>query len=814
MATTDRDPNTNYTVDATVTATCDESYEVSLGVNTYDIMCNKTGWNPSQTCHKVCTSDPPSAGEAMTRGEFNTNVVGTKVNYTCDENLFTLVEESTTLVNFTEVSCGDDGMWSITNTTMSDCLYYCQDEPTLTNSNTDYTTTTHYKADDTITITCKEGHTMDLTTDEQNLTCTTDGWTPDPPTPCYRACLNDPPEASENMTRSDFTINEINTTLTYTCNSDMLFVLDAEDPPTATGSVKCLDNGQWSRLTTFNSCGTPTSDPPPYDNNTMVLSGIDGPYAPNSVQKLTCAPNTISFTGEEFTMVTYDGTTWIKENPAFDCFQKKKENMMESKTTHQPSRQCVVFMKNDVLSSTKLQVIKLRHPCTDTSAMYMFDKDKAKLYEFYAFDEGHRSWFLGETVQCDGKLYVTTPVDVTYLVLPYLTKATVSVPLDHLLDDPDFPAISCLADAAATRDFSHIADRKGNPELGVWKYNEEKTLVWLAGRVKRLASLLQERKVPTSSAQSFTYVRTMTLDETKEAYLELAHGILSDYLSDTLSKALRQHLQLPEVRVKKKAPSGVENQAPPKKRKSEGPLDDYSKDSLPANKGDGGGSDGKGDGGVGDGKGGGGVGDGKGGGGVGDGKGDGGVGDGKGGGGVGVGKGGGGVGDGKGDGGVGDGGVGDDKGDGGVGDGKGDGGGSIVKGDGGVGDGKGDGGVGDGKGDGGVGDGKGGGGVGDGKGDGGVGDGKGGGGVGDGKGGGGGSDGECGGGCGVGRGDGGVGDGKGDGGGSDGECGGGCGDGRGEGHVEQSNTPQNAKARALAKSASGSKSITSFFTKK
>ncbi|KAK4308004.1 hypothetical protein Pmani_020279 [Petrolisthes manimaculis] len=423
LATTDRDPSTNYTIDQSVIVTCDSGYEVTFGVTTYDIMCNNTGWNTSQTCHKDC-----------------------------------------------------------------------QDTPVLINSNSDHTPTNHYKEGDIITQTCTEGYNMDLDITDENITCTAEGWTPDPPTPCYRA----------------------------------------------------------------------TSDPPPYDNTTMVLSGMDGPYAPNSVQLLTCAPRTISFTGEDSTEVTYDGTNWIKADPAFDCFH------------------------NDVLSSTKLQVIKLRHPCTDTSAMFMFDKDNAKLYEFYAFDEGHRSWFLGETVQCDGKLYVTTPVDVTYLVLPYLTNnkvTTVSVPLDHLLDDPEFPAISCLAAVAAKRDFSHIADRKGNPELGVWKYNEEKTVGWLAGRTEKLASLLQDRKVPTSSAQSFTYVRTMSLDETKEAYLELSYGILCDYLSDTLSKALRQHLQLPEVRVKKKAPSGVENQAPPKKRKSEGPLDDYSKDGLPASKG-------------------------------------------------------------------------------------------------------------------------------------------------------------------------------------------------------------------------------------
>lgn len=66
--------------------------------------------------------------------------------------------------------------------------------------------------------------------------------------------------------------------------------------------------------------------------------------------------------------------------------------------------------------------------------------------------------------------------------------------------------------------------------------------------------------------------------------MELSHGIISDYLSEPLSKALRQHLKLPEVRVKKKTPSGEENRAPSKKQKTQGPVDDYSKDSVPVNK--------------------------------------------------------------------------------------------------------------------------------------------------------------------------------------------------------------------------------------
>lgn len=265
---------------------------------------------------------------------------------------------------------------------------------------------------------------------------------------------------------------------------------------------------------------------------------------------------------------------------------QEKESLVEAPSEQNVAKcdQSVMFMKDSLYSSTDVQIIRLKHPRTSSSAMYVIDKDKNKMFEMISFDEGNRSWFIGETVQSNGKLYLVSPVDVTYLILPYLMQADKNVPLDHLLIDPDYPEISHLASAAASKDFSHVADRKGNPELGVWRYNEETTLNWLESKVKKLSTLLQEKKIPTSAAQSFTYVRTMELDQTQEAYRVLAHGIISDYLLDDFAKKLYKHLKLPEITNKQKALKGAENQPPSKKQKMEGPIEDYSKDKIEGDK--------------------------------------------------------------------------------------------------------------------------------------------------------------------------------------------------------------------------------------
>lgn len=40
------------------------------------------------------------------------------------------------------------------------------------------------------------------------------------------------------------------------------------------------------------------------------------------------------------------------------------------------------------------------------------------------------------------------------------------MPLEHLLEDEEFPEVSCLDVVAAEKDFSHVADRKGQLQAG------------------------------------------------------------------------------------------------------------------------------------------------------------------------------------------------------------------------------------------------------------------------------------------------------------------------------------------------------------
>ncbi|XP_063850708.1 ribonuclease H2 subunit B-like isoform X2 [Scylla paramamosain] len=208
--------------------------------------------------------------------------------------------------------------------------------------------------------------------------------------------------------------------------------------------------------------------------------------------------------------------------------QRVKEDAAASESVTKSVHK-IAFVRDSLLSSANTEVVRLRNPHTDSGSMYVVDKDKKAVHEIMAFDEGFRCWFIGQTVESHGKLHMISPVDVTYLILPYLMKASRIVPLEHLLEDEEFPDLSCLDCVASDKDFSHVADNK-------------------------------------------------------EAYTVLAHGIISEYIPPELATKLHKHLKLPEKSVKPKVLGSAENQGA-KKQRLEGPTDDYSKDNMAGVKG-------------------------------------------------------------------------------------------------------------------------------------------------------------------------------------------------------------------------------------
>lgn len=197
--------------------------------------------------------------------------------------------------------------------------------------------------------------------------------------------------------------------------------------------------------------------------------------------------------------------------------------------------------------------VRLRNPSTDEASLYMLGSGDTQLFEVKAFEEDFHSWLVGQTVQRDGRLLFITPMDPLYLILPYLIKSCREgkfQPVDQVVMDEEFPACSRLL--SCTRSLAsmhHIAEEKEVGSRKFHRYSQEKTMNWLKKKVERTVTALKKRHVSVrEGVKSSTFVRVKKeSDYNEEDYLRYAHGLISDYITEDLSKALLQHLQLPEL---------------------------------------------------------------------------------------------------------------------------------------------------------------------------------------------------------------------------------------------------------------------------
>uniref|UniRef100_A0A8D3CXC1 Ribonuclease H2 subunit B n=1 Tax=Scophthalmus maximus TaxID=52904 RepID=A0A8D3CXC1_SCOMX len=212
---------------------------------------------------------------------------------------------------------------------------------------------------------------------------------------------------------------------------------------------------------------------------------------------------------------------------------------------------CVLMCTDSVVDTHETDsepaFVRLRNPSTDATCLYMLGAGDVQLYEVKAFEEDFHSWFVGQTVQRDGRLLFITPMDPLYLMLPYLNKAGKEgkfQPVDQIVMDEEFPACSRLLSCThSLASLHHIAEEKEVGSLKFHRYSQEKTMSWLKKKVERTVVALRKKNISVGEGvKSTTYVRVKS-EYQEEDYLRYAHGLISEYISEDLSKALLKHLQ-------------------------------------------------------------------------------------------------------------------------------------------------------------------------------------------------------------------------------------------------------------------------------
>ncbi|KAL6434230.1 hypothetical protein ACFW04_005980 [Cataglyphis niger] len=253
---------------------------------------------------------------------------------------------------------------------------------------------------------------------------------------------------------------------------------------------------------------------------------------------------------------------------------RAKGLLQKTTSCHSSTNTWVFLMKRDSLDSSNVaqsEIVKLRHPASNKPTVFIFSPGNLTVQEVLIFDETKRSWFIDNNVKSDGKLYLSTPIDPIFLVLPYLRKSQLAQPLEQCLWDEDFPETYRLAQCENLKLWL-VADCKGDKSLQAFKFNEDKSLKWLQEKVEKVAHLLKQKRVHVSQgAISATYAKSTKYEiSTETEYLKYAHGIISEYLAEDLSHRLAQYLNISdEIESKKRKLDSPKNITNEKKLKRE-----------------------------------------------------------------------------------------------------------------------------------------------------------------------------------------------------------------------------------------------------
>lgn len=161
--------------------------------------------------------------------------------------------------------------------------------------------------------------------------------------------------------------------------------------------------------------------------------------------------------------------------------------------------------------------IQLCHPRTKQEQSYAIDHQSKTIFEVIQCTRSHSSWFINDQhVLRDGSLYIVTPINLIFLLLPLLwTHArTDLIPLTTIINE-SFKQLQ-LDDDFILDKLNSICDT--DTEKYLIKLNEEKLIIWLRDRIDRLKKHIEDE--------------------------ERAFDLICEYLSDDIVERCQQELKI------------------------------------------------------------------------------------------------------------------------------------------------------------------------------------------------------------------------------------------------------------------------------
>ncbi|XP_019265951.1 PREDICTED: ribonuclease H2 subunit B [Nicotiana attenuata] len=170
------------------------------------------------------------------------------------------------------------------------------------------------------------------------------------------------------------------------------------------------------------------------------------------------------------------------------------------------------------------QLLSLQHPKSGNATCYICVD--GSLQELHWFKQSYGSWFLGDYVCEDGRLYTATPVDPVFVLLPIFEEARMKKKddlgkfrqLDEITYVVGYPGYQNLS-SVAENCMQVVCDVKDIGKTKFYRLNDEKVLKWLCFKVIQLKKTL------------LTLDKNYAARDTKEILTD-AVSIIGEYLRD------------------------------------------------------------------------------------------------------------------------------------------------------------------------------------------------------------------------------------------------------------------------------------------
>ncbi|KAL1915738.1 uncharacterized protein VTP21DRAFT_6497 [Calcarisporiella thermophila] len=215
----------------------------------------------------------------------------------------------------------------------------------------------------------------------------------------------------------------------------------------------------------------------------------------------------------------------------------------------------VCILPEDALDNENSSLITLPHPRTGTPARYLFTA--RDLLEVQKIEEEHpRSWFIDNMVERDGNLFVFTPVDIMFILLPVLEAGRMKtedaagrfLPLDDSLESELYPQLSLLSGIHEVEkklcSICDVQDIGGN--FKTFRLNDARTIQWLRDKVEKLASHFDEFET-LKELNSSLDISNFEEERRKKIYLNTAVHIVSEYLPESWVERLSKTYDFSDV---------------------------------------------------------------------------------------------------------------------------------------------------------------------------------------------------------------------------------------------------------------------------